>query len=200
MRNISKDLSQFNRMPGFTIIELMIAVALLGVLTAVAVPSFNTFIEKQKLRTDSESFAKALSFARAEAIVSLSQSVTVRWNTTASDIAINDTSVSPAIAQTLSPGFVAVMDGVTNEFLKVTEYKDSGSVSADNDTDDTITFDSLGRLNGTDGSISTFAVVFCSERGGDKHARRIEVAQTGRVALKLKENLTGVTTLACPAI
>ena len=200
MKNTLKAPNQLTKKSGFTIFELMIAVALLGVLTAVAVPNFNTFIEKQKMRTDSEAFAKALSFARAEAVVAPSQSVTVRWNTAGVDIIISDTSVSPAIDQTLSPGFVAVMDSVTNQFLKVTEYQDSGSISADNDTDDTITFDSLGRLNGTDaGANNTFAIVFCSERGGDKFARRVEVAQTGRVALKLKTDL-GVTTLSCPTI
>ncbi len=195
MKKISK---RFNHSLGFTIIELMFSVLILGILTAVAVPNFSDFIEKQKVNSDSSSLAKTLSFARSEAIVARSGSVVVRWNTTSSDITINDTSTATPTPQTLSPGFVAVMDSMTNEFLKLTEYQGSGSNSVDNDADDTITFDSLGRL-GPNGGVNTVAMLFCSERGGDKHARRIEVSQTGRVSQRLKDD-AGVTSLACPTI
>lgn len=53
---------------GFTIIELMLTIALIAVVATVAVPSFETFIERNQLATRINQFSNALSVARSEAI------------------------------------------------------------------------------------------------------------------------------------
>ncbi|MGH8830139.1 MAG: GspH/FimT family pseudopilin [Polaromonas sp.] len=53
---------------GFTLIELMVVVALAAILLGIGVPSFKSFVAGQRVKTAAGDFAMALVFARAEAI------------------------------------------------------------------------------------------------------------------------------------
>lgn len=53
---------------GFTLIELMVVVAVLVVLSTVAAPSFSTFILGQRVKTASFDLASSMLLARSEAI------------------------------------------------------------------------------------------------------------------------------------
>lgn len=53
---------------GFTLLEAMIVAAILGILSAVAVPSFQDMIETNRLKQAVESFQSDMQFARTEAI------------------------------------------------------------------------------------------------------------------------------------
>ncbi len=53
---------------GFTLVELMITVALVGVIAALAVPSFATMIANNRLATASNDVVGVLNYARSEAI------------------------------------------------------------------------------------------------------------------------------------
>jgi type IV fimbrial biogenesis protein FimT len=53
---------------GFTLIELMLTVAVGAVLLAVAAPSMKTFIENQRVKTASYDLNYTLNFARSEAV------------------------------------------------------------------------------------------------------------------------------------
>ena len=56
------------RSRGFTIIELMVVVALAALLVGVGVPSFTGFIATQRLKTAASDFSMSAVFARSEAI------------------------------------------------------------------------------------------------------------------------------------
>lgn len=56
------------RARGFTLLELMIAVAIAGVLLSLAITSFNTMMANSQSRTTAESLFSGLRMARAEAI------------------------------------------------------------------------------------------------------------------------------------
>lgn len=56
------------RARGFTAIELMATVAILGILVALALPSFNTLVERFRVSRAQEDFASTYYFARSEAI------------------------------------------------------------------------------------------------------------------------------------
>lgn len=56
------------RVRGFTLIELMVVVALAAILLGIGVPSFNGFVAGQRVKAAAGDYAMALVLARAEAI------------------------------------------------------------------------------------------------------------------------------------
>lgn len=53
---------------GFTIIELMITVVVIGILAAIATPSFADLLERNRIKGAAEAIKSELQFARSEAI------------------------------------------------------------------------------------------------------------------------------------
>ena len=63
-------LSTFARrfMTGMTLIELMVVLSLIAIMMAIAIPSFTSVIQSNRVATEVNSFVGSLQFARAEAI------------------------------------------------------------------------------------------------------------------------------------
>jgi len=59
---------RMTRTAGFTLIEMMVTIALMCVLMMLAMPSFTTWIANNKVRTVSDSLQNGLRFAQAEAL------------------------------------------------------------------------------------------------------------------------------------
>jgi len=57
-----------NPSPGFTLVELMVALVVLAILVALAVPSFTDFFERGRVRNAAEDLVSLVSNARAEAV------------------------------------------------------------------------------------------------------------------------------------
>ncbi|XGA78677.1 GspH/FimT family pseudopilin [Halomonas sp. CH40] len=57
-----------HRVKGFTLLELLIALAVAGILAALVAPPFSGFLARQQLRSDLNEVVSVLSFARSEAI------------------------------------------------------------------------------------------------------------------------------------
>lgn len=56
------------RSSGFTMIELLITIAILGIILAFAVPSFQTMIENNRVTSEANTLLSAVNLARTEAI------------------------------------------------------------------------------------------------------------------------------------
>ncbi|WP_257862258.1 GspH/FimT family pseudopilin [Variovorax sp. ZS18.2.2] len=56
------------RAAGFTLIEMMVTIALMCILTMLAMPSFTTWVANNKVRTVSDSLQNGLRFAQSEAL------------------------------------------------------------------------------------------------------------------------------------
>ena len=56
------------RQRGFTVIEILLVIVVIGVLLSIAAPSFVTFTSSQKVKTASFDLYAAMVFARSEAI------------------------------------------------------------------------------------------------------------------------------------
>jgi type IV fimbrial biogenesis protein FimT len=61
-------LTTFNKMRGVTLIELIIAVAIFGLLIAMGSRSFTSWIQNQQIRTGAESILNGMQLARGEAV------------------------------------------------------------------------------------------------------------------------------------
>lgn len=61
-------LNQRNGQGGFGLIELMIAIAIFGIIIAMGAPSFSTWIQSSQVRTAAESIVNGMQLARAEAV------------------------------------------------------------------------------------------------------------------------------------
>lgn len=57
-----------NKQPGFTLIELMITLAVAAILVSIAIPNYRTFILNNRMSTQANDFMTAISLARSEAI------------------------------------------------------------------------------------------------------------------------------------
>ena len=53
---------------GFTLIELMVTLAVAAILLAIAIPSFNSLLVSSRLTTAANDFVNALAIARSSAI------------------------------------------------------------------------------------------------------------------------------------
>jgi type IV fimbrial biogenesis protein FimT len=59
---------RFRASAGFTVIEMMLTIAILGILLGIAVPNFTRWINNTKIRAGAEAIAAGMNLARTEAV------------------------------------------------------------------------------------------------------------------------------------
>ncbi len=117
---------------GFTLVELMVTVALLGILASLGVPNFQTWIQNTKIRTAAESIQSGIQKARAEAV---KRNVPVRFTLNGGNSSWTVSCVTASLCTDLAGGIVEARpasDGSSADIILATIPATSYSVDFNN--------------------------------------------------------------------
>lgn len=193
---------------GFTLIELMITIAIIGLLMMVGIPNMSRMLQNGQLRTAAESTTAGLQFARNEAI---RRNAPVRFqltDTLTSSCALSSTgtnwvvslatpvgacdsaAIDPSNTAPAAPAILQKRSG-TEGTTKATITGTIGSSTAAT----TIVFNGVGRVSGA-GNIDTLNIAHttetCEHAGGTLRCLRVLVT-TGGVIKMCDPKLTDTT-------
>lgn len=175
---------------GFTLLELMIVVALMGVLMAVGIPSFNAMLTTNEMADTTNELMLSLRRARAEAITSGRNTIvcsstdgatcsgaTGNWNRGWLIMVDRNLDGSYLIA---NGELLWVKELKSNTTITITPSPTSGTAGITNDFTDTVTFSYTGELQaGTAGEFH-----LCTGVTGSGFPRReISVSVGGEASL-----------------
>ncbi|MEK6200360.1 MAG: prepilin-type N-terminal cleavage/methylation domain-containing protein [Psychrobacter sp.] len=98
MNTLGKQLPQKLRMTssGFTLIELMVTIAVLAIIVGMAAPSISTQLANQRVKSTAATLANALKEAKAESIIRR-QSLTLTYNESSSPKVIEIKNLSSSV-------------------------------------------------------------------------------------------------------
>lgn len=143
---------------GFTLVELMITIAIAGVLASIALPSFRDFVRTQRVKSASFELVSALTLTRSEAI---------KRNT---DVALTQASGGWQNGWAITVGGQVLRQQGTYNSLSITDSADTS----------TVTFTRDGRT-----STSTNFTVAASPGSSSVSSRCISISLSGRPNSKI---------------
>ncbi len=164
------------RQCGFSLIELMIGIAIVGILWAIGMPAYSTWLLNQQIRNRAESINSGLQIARAEAI---KLNTTVEFVLTNSDVALgNVNTIIPS--STGKNWMIRQYRRVTDDYVFVQSA--DGEVGAKYATAVTTpassiaTFDGFGRVSANDdASVSLQQIDIDSSKLSADQSRNLRV-------------------------
>lgn len=185
------------RHAGFSLIEMMVAITVFAILTALAVPSMSDFMKRNMVANQTNDFLAAIRFARSTAvtrgtIVSICPSITSA--NTAPECAATNTFNTGWLIYTSTKAGIAYK--TTDELLRVAQDVPGASIQGST-TVPVVSFD--GRGSSTYGALSFFV---CSKAAGDTvgqsalryGGRRIDVQSGGRAGVTPLQTSSSKTT------
>ncbi|MFV8784170.1 GspH/FimT family pseudopilin [Microbulbifer sp. SA54] len=157
-----------SRSAGFTLVELMVVMAILAIVISIGVPSFNTLIKNNRLSAASNDIAGALQFARAEAV---RRGRTVQVQALANDI-----------ANGLQVWFDENSDGNydAGEEIRVVALADVSGLAVTADiTNLDMAYSPRGAVNGAGNALN---ITLCDDRTGN-HGKQLRLLASGVLRL-----------------
>lgn len=175
---------------GFTLLELIIIIGILGITMAVAAPGLATMISNNRISSDASDFVAALQLAKAEAAARVNPVTVCKKNTSSTDcIASGDWSQGWIVFSDINgDGGVDAGAGET-VLLSHEALHPRITFGGTTGVTDSITY----RPSGTTSVTSTEILIVCDDRGFDGNiSRGILVTITGRGSV-MKASDTGQT-------
>ena len=154
---------------GFTLVEMMVTIAILAILIAIATPSFTRMIQDSRVTTQANDLLLAMTLARSEAIKRA-----------------EDVSVSPEGAD-FDSGWCVHTGAACSAATAIREHEGLSLVVLADSPGAALVFDSLGRKTSPT-SDQTFAIDPTACTAGEGRRRVLTVTDTGRAS---------VTTASC---
>jgi type IV fimbrial biogenesis protein FimT len=189
---------------GFTLIELMVTIAVAAVLLGIAVPSMRNFIRNNRLTSDADSLMRSFQVARTEAI---KQHQHVVVCASADATVGNATPTCVGGGGSYATGWIVFADidqsGQENTGDIVIEKHDAldTSITVKNDSNGFTDFNSAGSVSDT--PAPTLKITLCDDRGTasvdstNSAARAIVIDKTGHS--RVSRTITDVgNSVGCP--
>lgn len=154
-----------NKQHGFTLVELMVSVALIGIISAVVLPGFSSFLNNQKLNVASNNIYTAMQFSKASAVQQNAR-VTLVMDPSTGQWCLFNRSIE---ADSIDCDFASndLEDGVIRKHLDVLDPNVLIGMSPSAATQ--ITYDGLGRVvPNPDGSATIANVAFTLPKDPDR--------------------------------
>ncbi len=178
---------------GFTIIELMLTIAVLATITAFAVPNFNQLVQRQSVRTQANSLQNALNFARNESLTRNS-TIDACWNFESTEWAFpNSTDIEDPISNNaiaIAPNTIAIaVDSNPDELINSTDLGTRSNLTlttSDDTTQGCVAFTPQGFLVGGAANSVTFSVA----NFDDTEKLEAELSVTGRTVVSKPDSTT----------
>lgn len=162
----------------FTILELMITLAIAAVLVAIAVPNFQDSIIRARLSSQSSDLLATLQLARSDAVMR-NEAVTVCVSSNGRDCLTSGT-------QQWENGWIAYLDATPTSLLRVISSFSSGyTLRSASSIGDSITFAANGRSSATGQFVSCYD-------GAVANSKAVFVATSGRIYEGKDNNGNGI--------
>lgn len=170
---------------GFTMVELMVTLAIASILVGIATPSFQTMISNSRLTAAANDLLSALSYARSEAvkrgipvtIIRIEGSTASEWQPGWSIFADadGDNTTNPDVAKQCLPN--------QDCMLQIHDALHPGyTLTTGGNYTDRVTFFPNGR---TDPSLLSDTFTLCDDSHDDAQSREIIVSNTGRARVSV---------------
>lgn len=179
-RVVAGGLLQKMKQTGFTLIELMIVLAILAILLLVAIPGFTDFVAEGRLDTAKDKLVSSISLARSEAIKRGERVVVCRSDNAGTSCAGTSTNAGNA---DWSAGWLIFADEDqdnsidTGELIRV-QTDTAGSTTIQYSRGDLIIFNGLGMLVTAATGDETFII---SDSSDASNEAGLSIRSTGRV-------------------
>jgi type IV fimbrial biogenesis protein FimT len=171
---------------GFTLVELLIAMAVLGIVIMIGLPSMTTWIQNTQIRTHAETTVSGLQLARAEA---LKRNATVRFQFVSSLTAACVLSVSGKswVVSLSDPTALCNVDPSDTAAPLIIQKKDGNEGSPNTALTSgaaAVVFNGLGRSTGGNVTINiTNPVGACGSGVGQLRCLQIQVTPGGQLRM-----------------
>lgn len=153
---------------GFTLIELMVTVAVLAILLSIAIPSYRTFVMNSRMASQTNDLVTALSLARSEAVKR------------AANVTVCASSNGATCAGSWNLGWI-VLDAAGTPLRVQQALGGASTLSGGTDVASTITFTASGRTTiPITATAASTTLTLCPPTPASVQGRAIQIERTGR--------------------